>query len=332
MKTPPQHGGRLQAAAEQFNIPESDWLDLSTGINPTSWDVPAIPPSVWQRLPDNYAQLEAAAAEYYQAPVMAIPGSQWAIQNLPLAVKTRRVWLPQQAYEEHQYWWEQSQNDIKLYESLTAIKAKPFDSVVVINPNNPSGHSDSPDHLCELAISLQAQQGYLVLDEAFMDPTPEQSVFFQHRDLPDNMIVLRSLGKFFGMAGLRLGFIYCQQPIRSLLQHMLGPWAISHPASYLGELALRDRDWQQTAIKELRHKSEQLHRLLENHVDVSSICSTRLFSTLQLSPEAAESLFKHCAQQGILLRHFPQWGKIRVGLTTKSGRERLQSALECWDI
>ena len=332
MNTPPQHGGRLQAAASQFNIPVSDWLDLSTGINPISWKVPTIPQHIWQRLPDSYEQLEAAAADYYGAQVLAIPGSQWAIQMLPAILKTGRVWLPREAYEEHQYWWVLHHHDVVFYESLTAITPNQYDAVVIINPNNPTGKTDSVTGIIELASSLQVLQGHLILDEAFMDPTPEQSVFTQAHRLPECLIVLRSMGKFFGLAGLRLGFVHCPETIQQQLQQRLGPWAVSNPATYVGELALRDTNWHQSARKQLQENQNQLQQLLQQHVPAISLQSTHLFCTLQLTDIKAASLYNHCAQHGILLRHFPQWGKIRVGLTTKNGMERLQSALKCWDI
>ncbi|NIR95116.1 MAG: aminotransferase class I/II-fold pyridoxal phosphate-dependent enzyme, partial [Gammaproteobacteria bacterium] len=119
---------------------------------------------------------------------------------------------------------------------------------------------------------------------------------------------------------------------RSVLTQRLGPWAVSHPAAYVGERALRDHSWHQQAREQLQQRSQQLHQLLAERIDTESIHATALFSTLQLTSPQAESLFAHCAQQGVLLRHFPQWGKIRVGLTTKSGMDRLRSALECWKI
>ena len=330
--TPPFHGGRLQAATKQFNIPLSDWLDLSTGINPYSWQVPAIPQDIWQRLPDSYAPLEAAAETFYGAAVVAIPGSQWAIQNLPAMIQCRRVWIPAEAYEEHKYWWQWHNHQTLAYASLEQITLQPQDSVVVINPNNPTAKHVATAQLLDLARKLNREQGYLILDEAFMDPTPERSVLGQAEPLPTNLIVLRSLGKFFGLAGLRLGFIYCQGALLSAVREKLGPWAVSHPAAYVGELALQDQSWHQSTRALLQQSAHELHQLLSANIPAQSITTTGLFSSIQLNAEVAEALFSHCAQQGILLRHFPQWQKIRVGLTTKSGMERLLSALRCWNI
>ncbi|RLT95307.1 MAG: aminotransferase class I/II-fold pyridoxal phosphate-dependent enzyme, partial [Ketobacter sp.] len=181
------------------------------------------------------------------------------------------------------------------------------------------------------ADRLQSLQGYLILDEAFMDPTPEHSVLCYDQELPASLIVLRSLGKFFGLAGLRLGFVYGGESIREHLQRQLGPWAVSHPAAYIGELALRDTNWHCYARTQLKEQSNQLQRLLLQIVPANNLRSTHLFCTLQLTESKADSLYNHCARHGILVRHFPQWAKIRVGLTTKNGMERLQSALQCWE-
>ncbi|MEE2729191.1 MAG: threonine-phosphate decarboxylase CobD [Pseudomonadota bacterium] len=332
MSAAPLHGGRLLAAAEQFKIPLNDWLDLSTGINPISWPVPSLPDHVWQRLPDSYAQLEAVAGDYYGAPVFAVPGSQWAIQTLPSVLNAERVWLPQEGYEEHQYWWQQYQHRMLTYETLDNITPQQGDCVVVINPNNPTAHTADGETLLRLADHLATLQGHLILDEAFVDPIPQTSVFHQNHNLPDSLVVLRSLGKFFGLAGVRLGFVYCSDAIRARLQPKLGPWAVSHPAAWIGEQALQDIEWQQSTREQLQKQQTQLHQLLQEHVQSASVQSTALFCTLRLPSASATALFNHCAGRGILLRHFPHWNKIRVGLTTPSGMERLQSALQCWDL
>jgi len=328
----PEHGGRLQAAAAQFKIPLAHWLDLSTGINPLPWQPPQVPLSVWQRLPDSYADLEQAACNYYGRPMLPIPGSQWAIQTLPAIVPTARVWLPRQAYEEHGYWWQHHDHPIAYYDHLSELKPAQRDTVLVINPNNPTAQRETPARLLALAQQLAPLQGHLVVDEAFIDATPDYSLLPGKTALPDNLLVLRSVGKFFGLAGLRLGFVFCNRALTELLTQRLGPWAVNHPAAYLGQLALTDRSWQQTAREQLLASSASLHQLLVQYFPAETLSSTPLFSTVQLTAEQAESLFRHCAQQGILLRLFPQWHKVRIGLATTTGLQRLKATLECWDI
>lgn len=327
----PQHGGRLHAAADLFSIPLAQWLDLSTGINPYSWQPPDIPLSVWQRLPDSYAELESAAHHYYGAEVLSIPGSQWAIQTLPSLFPQARTWIPSEGYEEHRYWWQKLGHEIRLYDDLSSLPLQKHDVVVVINPNNPTTNRYERDELIALADTLNILQGTLLVDEAFMDATPEASVFAGNSTLPANLIVLRSMGKFFGLAGMRLGFIYCNEHLQQTLRSVLGPWAVSHPAAYVASLALQDTHWQQQNRLRLAQSSIKLKAILLEHFDQHSISCDTLFCTLQLESNKAAQLYNHCAQQGVLLRLFEQWGKIRIGLTTKPGLQRLQSALQCWN-
>lgn len=329
---PPLHGGRLHAAAEEFNIPLSDWLDLSTGINPFAWQPPAVPQYVWQCLPDSYTALESAAQQFYSAPMLAIPGSQWAIQHIPTVIASNRVWLPRESYEEHRYWWQYHNHNVQPYDALGTINLMAQDVVVVINPNNPTTHVESAESLLQIAEQLHTLSGHLVIDEAFMDCTPQESVFNIGLPLPENMLVLRSLGKFFGLAGLRLGFLYCRGSLHSQITQKLGPWAVSHPASYLGELALLDTDWHKCMRRQLQQAALELQTLLMQKFDSATVHSTNLFSTVQLNSDTALDFCQHCARRGILIRHFEQWNKIRVGLTTQNGMERLKIALKCWNF
>src|SRR5690606_22076033 len=87
-----EHGGRLRAAARRYGIPLSDWLDLSTGVNPEGWPVPAVPPEVWVRLPEEDDGLERAASAYYGCDsIFPVAGSQAAIQALPALLHAQRV-------------------------------------------------------------------------------------------------------------------------------------------------------------------------------------------------------------------------------------------------
>lgn len=340
----PRHGGRLHAAAEQFNIPLEHWLDLSTGINPFPWQPKAIPLEVWQRLPDSYQDLERAAQQFYGVKpdsnsgdgLLAIPGSQWAIQTLPALFSKRRVWVPRIAYEEHAYWWRCYSHQIVYYDKLPVQQVQQDDVVIAINPNNPSGHLTPPQDLLALAQQLQSLQGegkgYVLVDEAFMDATPEHSLFNTQDTLPGNLIVLRSVGKFFGLAGLRLGFVQCNEELKQALTARMGPWAISHPAAYVGEQALLDRQWQQATRQHLQQSSAALKALLGKYFSAERIHCNALFCTLQLERQQAQHLFNHCARNGVLLRLFEDWDRVRIGLMSKNGQQRLISAIECWDF
>ncbi len=323
----PCHGGHLQLAALEFGIPESEWLDVSTGINPSPWPVPAIPDHVWQRLPESELYLNKAAERYYGQSMLAIPGSQWAIQQLPALFSTRRVWLPRYCYEEHDFCWRKQGHSVENYDNLPVSKDLTLnDVVIVVNPNNPTAQRFDPDTLRQLAAELQAAGGTLIVDEAFMDYSPEFSLLQQ--TLPANIIVLRSVGKFYGLAGLRLGFVKANETFTHKLSSIMGPWAVSHPALYLGEKLLQDTTWQNTQKILITERGLRLSETLQNLFPRQKIGSCGLFSSIELPPGEAQALYRHCGQQAVLIRCFPNWNIVRFGLCLDHELERLASCLD----
>lgn len=323
----PQHGGNLHQAVTTYGIPRSDWLDLSTGISPWPWPVPQLPEDVWQRLPEADGQLEQAASSYYGAPALPIPGSQWAIQQLPTLVTPRRVWMAQESYEEYRFWWQQQGHQLVTFGDLpTADQLQTHDVVIVINPNNPTGLQHSAQALLALAQALESLQGWLIVDEAFMDATPDQSLLpLLSPDQP--VTVLRSLGKFFGLAGIRTGFVLGNADIRATLQARLGPWAVSHPAQHIATLALTDHQWHTDQRRRLDSGSQLLLQQVHMYFPVEAITASRLFVSLHLPDGQAARWHDALARQGIWTRLFPHWERLRIGLADAAGLERLAAAL-----
>lgn len=336
--SPVQHGGNLHAAIARYNIPRADWLDISTGISPFPWPVPTVPPDVWQRLPEQDGALEQAARDYYGADALAVPGSQWAIQQLPALFSRRqgatRVWLPQECYEEYRYWWQFHGHVLQYYRARpTRDELQERDIVIVLNPNNPSANYHAVTELQTLAQQLQARNGFLILDEAFMDATPAQSLL-PHLDADTNsssdtnVILLRSLGKFFGLAGIRTGFVCGNRTIQEELRHVLGPWSISHPTQWIAIQALQDEHWQHAMRQQLPVQRLRMTNLLARHFPADCISATPLFITLTLTPERVAHWQDQLARHGIWTRCFMQWGKLRFGLADDAGLARLARALE----
>jgi cobalamin biosynthetic protein CobC len=342
----PAHGGALNAAADYFNIPREQWLDISTGINPTSWPVPEIPTRVWQRLPeeqhDGDDSLEQAALSHYLnnlnanlksvnknnqtetlatvANVLSCAGSQQGIRLLPFLYAAyqhgrkheAKVWVTSGSYAEHGIAWEEQGHRVrkvacdKISELLTQ---QPVDVLILLNPDNPSGHRWPAEQLLKWWSILHRRGGWLIVDEAFMDMTPEHSIVGSTER--EGLFVLRSLGKFFGLAGLRLGFVFAAEKNIQRLHKMLGPWTISHPAQYLGRLALKDTSWVNQQRYDLAQQSLRLASLLEQH-GRCPCDGTDLFQTVY--HEKSESLFNQLAQQGILVRYLPETSKTFTGL------------------
>ncbi len=320
-----EHGGKIRQAAQRYNIALEDWLDLSTGINPNGWPLPEIPASLWTRLPEEDDGLEQAAQAYYASgPILAVAGSQAAIQALPRLRAHSRVAVLSPGYAEHAAAWRRAGHEVSACAAEHLDEAIAHnDVVVVIHPNNPSGVRFATEQLLDWHQRLAARGGWLVIDEAFMDSTPELSLCAHASN--QGLIVLRSLGKFFGLAGARVGFVCAHPSLLDALQALLGPWCINAAARWVAAAALSDHQWQMTARQQLLAASERLHSLLSEHGLTPSGGST-LFQWICI-PSASE-LHQALAQRGILTRLFNQPDSLRFGLpATEVEWTRLDKAL-----
>lgn len=320
-----EHGGRLRHAARQYGIPEADWLDLSAGINPNGWPVPAVPNEVWRRLPQDGDDLHDAAQNYYgTAGVLAVAGSQAAIQALPMLRTPAQVALVAPSYAEHAHAWQRHGHRVVGVPATEILQAGVTAQVVVIvNPNNPDGKLFSVAELLELHTQLAARGGWLVVDEAFVDAAPEHSLASVCPR--PGLIVLRSLGKFFGLAGARVGFVLAEQAVLQPLAELLGPWPIAAPSRHAAILALRDTVWQDATREALPLAAQRLADLLSAH-GLPPSGGSSLFQWVRCA--SAVSVHQHLAQQGILTRLFDAPHSVRFGLPRGEAQwSRLNEAL-----
>ncbi|MCB5190102.1 threonine-phosphate decarboxylase CobD [Methylobacillus arboreus] len=320
-----EHGGNLRAASERFGIPFSDWLDLSTGINPHGYPVPDIPPSAWQRLPETDNRLEQAAAHYYGAKqILVTSGSQAAIQALPRLRPHCRVTVLGPMYAEHTHAWQQHGHTVnELVDLPDSTMLGNTEVLILCNPNNPTGRMIAPDQLLRWRQILAARDGWLIVDEAFMDTTPQFSLAASSH-LP-GLIVLRSLGKFFGLAGARVGFLLAETGLLARCAELLGPWPVSGPARIVAEIALADRNWQQHNRSQLLAANHQLASVLRKY-GLEPVNGCALFQWLK--PEHAENLHLRLAQLGIWTRYFPSQQGLRLGLPGHAGWSKLETSLK----
>lgn len=323
-----EHGGNLHDAVTRFGIPVAEWLDLSTGINPQPYPAPALSADAWHKLPPASPALSMAARAHYGAPrILPVAGTQAAIQALPRLRARSRVVVAAPSYAEHAYRWQQAGHGMREvpYPEL-GLAVDDCDVMVVCNPNNPTGAVVEPQVLLDWAGRLASRNGWLVVDEAFGDTMPHLSVAAR-TDRP-GLIVLRSVGKFFGLAGLRLGFVAAQESLLNDLAELIGPWSVSGPAQEIGCAALTDDPWQDATFKRLQRDGRRLCSLLLRHGIASS--GSALF---QWWPEPrAEMFWRHMAERGIWVRLFSQKARgIRIGLPPdEEGWQRLEQALHAW--
>ncbi len=322
------HGGDLDEISRRYPDAPRPWIDLSTGINPVPYPVPPIPAASWTRLPtksEQRALLAAAASRYGVAlreMVVAAPGTQALLQLLPRLRSRSTVAVLAPTYEEHAACWGRCGHRVQSVNEVGQLASA--DVAVVVNPNNPTGRSLSRDALVELAARLRRRDGLLIVDEAFADLYPAEASLAA--DLPPATVVLRSFGKVYGLAGVRLGFAICEHSIAQRLGEALGPWAVSGPALVIGTAALADGTWLDQTRTRLAADCERLDSLLRN-ARCTVIGGTPLFRliTTAYAPELAERL----ARSGIHVRRFPahpSW--LRFGLPGhEADWQRLAQAL-----
>jgi len=325
-----EHGGKLRQAALRYGIALDEWLDLSTGINPNGWQKALPPISTWARLPEDEDGLHRAACDYYAArDVLPVAGSQAAIQALPRLYTRRSVAVLAPSYNEHAHAWLRAGHYVDLIcaEQLhTAIDD--HDVVVVVNPNNPTGVCFDVTMLLEWHQRLAARGGCLIVDEAFMDGTPDDSLSaYSDRE---GLIVLRSLGKFFGLAGARVGFVLAEKKQLHALAQELGPWTISGPARWLATQVLEDYSWQTIMREQLKQQSQRLHSLLSD-AQLIPDGGSLLFQSVVTTQ--ATIIHQQLAGRGILTRLFETPARLRFGMPANEKEwQRLQQALLELDV
>jgi cobalamin biosynthetic protein CobC len=328
---PIAHGGGLSEACRRFGGMPSDWLDLSTGINPLPPALPSIDPNAWHRLPDHDAlhAAERAAQRFYGAPAgirpVALPGTQSAIQILPRLAAVGTVAILSPTYGEYARSFAAQGWTVRDVPSIKDI-GPDVAAVVVVNPNNPTGRTIAPGDLRSCAESLVARGGMLVVDEAFADLDPTISCVPMLGAVP-GLIVLKSFGKFFGLAGVRLGFALTDRATEAAVRAHLGPWAVSGPALAIAADVLGRRDLHHRLRAMIEERNQATSAVLRG-AGLPVIGDGGLF--LLVEHQAASALHQHLAASHILVRMFdyaPTW--LRFGLTSDDGAAaRLATALQ----
>lgn len=324
-----QHGGGLFAAAEIHGGRIEDWLDLSTGINPCPPPLPEVSPRAWHRLPDRELEQAArqAARHYYRSGnrlPLPVPGTQSVIQLLPRLLRPNaRVAILSPTYGEYGRVLQQAGFAVDLIADPEAVTSA-HGLVIVVNPNNPDGRAVSPARLTRLAGELDRTGGRVVIDEAFGDTLPHLSMAGTEHS---SVIVFRSFGKFFGLAGIRLGFVIADDDIVARFADWLGPWSVSGPALEIARhLLASDVAPIQSGIAE---RCAALHVILR---DAGLVIRGDAGLLTLVEDARAGDLHTHLCRHHILTRRFdyrPDW--LRFGLAADAdGDRRLAQALATW--
>jgi cobalamin biosynthetic protein CobC len=324
------HGGRIDLAAALYPSAPKPWIDLSTGINPVAWPVPPIALGRYQHLPlaSEIADLSKAAAAAYGRPANAVmlpvPGSELAIRSLPRMGAAGPVGIVAPTYSSHATAWRDAGCDVHELATLPDPGRHDLKTVIVVNANNPDGRFIGLGELAAFAQAWATSGRRLIVDEAFADVQPDMSMLTLP-ELPAGTIVLRSLGKFFGLAGLRVGFVVTAEPDATSWRQLLGDWPVSGPACEIATSALRDSAW----IVETRMRLAADRKRLDGVLDragLKLLGGTDLFGLFEW-PDAAD-LLDHFARTGILVRGFSSPSRRdRFGLPAdEAAWQRLEAA------
>lgn len=313
------HGGGLEAARRHFG--GSDWLDLSTGINPHPWPIAEVPPIDWQRLPEApaLAELEAAAAARFGVDprhVCAVPGTEIGLRAAGCLIGGIARYLGP-TYRTH--------GEMIPGAPIALGELDAHDGTLILaNPNNPDGRVLPPERLRELA-ECRSEGSWMLLDEAFADVDPACSIASAIDDA-HQLVIFRSFGKFFGLAGLRLGFVLGPAPLIARIRGVLGAWPVSAAAIAIGTAAYRDTDWIEGMRLRLREDAAALDAVLAR-AGHRAIGDCPLFRLIEVAD--GMQLFEQFARRAILTRPFadqPHW--LRIGMPADAAAlARLKMAL-----
>ncbi|MDK4701358.1 threonine-phosphate decarboxylase CobD [Rhizobium sp. CNPSo 4062] len=322
------HGGGITAAARQYGGRPEEWLDLSTGINPNPVTLPKIPVAAWHRLPDQHLQERAreAARSYYRSGdilPLPVPGTQSVIQLLPRLVPGGSVAILSPTYGEYARAFTLAGLQVRQISTIGELTGGDR-LIIAVNPNNPDGRVLPIEQLQELHDRQREQGGLLLVDEAFGDMEPAASVAPLAASMP-NLIIFRSFGKFFGLAGLRLGFVIAEAAILTRFEDWLGPWAVSGPALSIAA-SLMESDTSAIRNRILQRHSALQTILRRGKLQVAG--GTALFALV--ADDRAEGIYTHLCRHHILVRKFDYAGNwLRFGLAPdEAADERLAGVLE----
>jgi len=310
------HGGALDAATALFGGRHQDWLDLSTGVNPKAYPIGDLTGTDWTALPDAAAneRLLTAARVFWNVPegaeIIAAPGASSLIARLPYLMPAGLVDIEERTYNEH---------DAAFVAAGWKRASNGADVRVIVHPNNPDGRLLSRD---ELAVD---HAKLVIIDESFCDCLPAASHVAE--TTKPGVITLKSFGKFWGLAGLRLGFAIGHAETVGALRNMLGPWPVSGPALRIGARALGDPKWAASMRAHLGKEAARLDALMCGH-GAAIVGGTPLFRLFEVANAA--SLYRRLAEHHILARIFPYsatW--VRLGLPSSDHDwQRLERAMQ----
>lgn len=350
------HGGNIHMASRKTGIPEKRIIDFSASINPLGMPVSARLAlrrqfSLLGHYPEPFAEgLSEQIGHMLGVGPDAIicgNGSTELIYLIPRTLKPRHVLITAPTFSEYEkacrnssdklhvtrYALKKENNfDVRTDEFIQAMEGSsgssrvtryaspPCDMAFICNPNNPTGRLIRKDDLLRIAEAAKRLGCYLIVDEAFIDFCPAESVAHEVAGNPF-LIVLRSLTKFYALAGLRLGYGIFPHAVAEMLKRQKEPWTVNSLAQAAGKASIKDLDYQESSLAVMLAEKEFMENEFEK-ISVHYLPSAANYYLLQL--ENAQQVIRALEEKGILVRdcsNFDGLDKTYIRVAVRSRRE-----------
>ena len=340
------HGGNVYRAARELGLNGSGVLDFSASINPLG-----MPPAARHAIkawvgdvlhyPDTQStRLKEAISECYGLdPAGVIPGngSTELIYLIPRALQPKKVVIASPTFSEYERACRLSGAKVEHFPLLPKeflpepdafMRAmKNADMAFFCNPGNPSGAVLPRQGVLTLASLAKKNNCVLVVDEAFMDFCPEHSVLGEQGD---HLVVLRSLTKFYALAGLRVGFSHMPKMLMSRIMRYKEPWSVNVLAERAALAVLAETGFVRRSRDYVRRERGLLETKLEA---LGFVVFPSEANYLLIETSKAVQLVKGLYKRGILVRDcsdFQGLGKkhLRVAVRTRKENSILIKAMK----
>jgi cobyric acid synthase CobQ/L-threonine-O-3-phosphate decarboxylase len=345
-----RHGGNLRELARDAGCAPAALLDFSASINPLG-PPDCLRPTVSLALeqvvhypdPESH-ELVAAIARHALVPAEQIVvgnGSTEILFALARALKRRRALIPVPCYADYMTAAREAEMEIALLSldersgfaldwSALEKRLRGGEIVFLGQPNNPTGLAFDTGRF--RAFAAEHPDTTFVVDEAFAEFVADYATLM--RDVGENVVVLRSLTKFYAIPGLRLGFGVARAETAETIRRRLPPWSVNALAQAVGVAALADADYARRTREYVRAQRESLSQALQELPGLYVYPGAANFLLLRLNRADldAPTLARRLLEEGIAIRTFPEEQHLdgrffRVAVRTEEENARLCAAL-----
>ena len=349
------HGGNVKQICDKKGLNPDEIIDFSASINPLGY--PAVVREAVseqfndiQHYPDSHStdlkKTIARKTDCNESNVIIGNGSNELFYLIPRALKPTKGVLLQPTFNEFKDAF--SNSSIEVIELVNKCKDFPIINtriselksiedcmIFLCNPNNPTGQLTRKEDIIELVNDNPNR--LIVIDEAFMDFTEDNEKYSVIREAPlfDNLIVVRSLTKFYGFPGLRLGFLVSNESIINKLMQYKEPWTVNTIAQVAGMAAINDDDFAMNTREYVSVEKRFLYKGLTKINGIQPFQPTVNFILVRIEDDRMElsEIQNHLLQNNILIRNCSNFvgldeNYFRVAVKTRADNLKLLNALK----